>query len=196
MNIYFVRHGETDSNKDKLYYGKDDVKLNFKGIGQGKKVRKMLANIDFDNIYTSESIRTIEMAEIINHDNTSIKKDKRINEMDLGVFEGKNYKELQKQYPEELKCWSENWKEYAPPKGESYKEFYKRVESFMSEIKDKDCENLLIVTHSGVIRTVYCYILNGMLDSFWKFSSKNGDVSLIKYEYGNWYIDYIKHLQD
>lgn len=196
MNIYFVRHGETDSNKNKLYYGKSDIKLNSKGIDQGKKVKKILQGIKFDIIYASESTRTFEMAQIINKYNTLIKRDGRINEMNLGVFEGKNYEQLQKQYPKELKLWSKHWKGYAPPKGESYSELYKRVESFMNEIKNKHYKNLLIVTHSGVIRSVYCYILNGILDSFWKFSSKNGDISLIKYEYGNWYIDYIEHLKE
>ena len=64
----------------------------------------------------------------------------------------------------------------------------------MEHIKKLECDNILVCTHSGVIRAMYCYIMNEDIDLFWKFGSKNGDISLIKYEYGNLYIDSITHI--
>ena len=42
MNIYLVRHGETDYNKDRLLMGQLDIPLNEKGLSQAKQVGKVL----------------------------------------------------------------------------------------------------------------------------------------------------------
>lgn len=195
MNIYFVRHGETEENKKKAYYGKMDISLNKCGIDQGNKVSGLLNHIKFNRAYVSERIRTHEMANLIlKNNNCKIIEDKRINEMSMGIFEGKTYLEIQKLYPEQWELWKIKWKDYAPPNGESYKMVYDRVNSFMEEIKQCNEENIIVVTHGGIIRTVCCYILGGNLDNFWRFASKNGDITLIKYEYGNWFIDSITHV--
>ncbi|MDF2880589.1 MAG: alpha-ribazole phosphatase [Clostridiaceae bacterium] len=195
MNIYFVRHGETEENKKKAYYGKMDISLNECGIEQGNKTSNFLKHIKFNRAYISERIRTHEMANLILKNNKcKIIEDKRINEMNLGIFEGKTYSEIENLYPEQWELWKIKWKEYAPPHGESYNMVYNRVNSFMKEIEECNEENIVVVTHGGIIRTVYCYILGGNLDFFWRFASKNGDVTLIKYEYGNWFIDSITHI--
>ncbi|GLC31480.1 alpha-ribazole phosphatase [Clostridium omnivorum] len=194
MNIYLVRHGETEENKNRYYYGSLDVSLNENGITQAKKAGKALKHIIFDKLYVSERIRTKETAELALGNDIAAVKDSRINEMSFGVFEGKTYEEIKKLYPKDYKCWEEDWMDFAPNGGESYRDFYNRVESFMDELIKNPCENVLVVTHGGVIRSIYCYVLNGKLDLYWKFSSKNGDISLIKYEYGNIFIDSITHI--
>jgi alpha-ribazole phosphatase len=83
--------------------------------------------------------------------------------------------------------------DFAPPGGESYVELCERVKRFMEDIKKLECDNILICSHSGVIIAIYCYVMNENIDLFWKFGCKNGDISVIKYEYGNLYIDAIIH---
>lgn len=195
MKIYLLRHGETNENKNKYYYGKMDVSLNEKGIEQGKRAHIALKNIDFNTVFISERKRTRETADLVlGSKDVKIIMDNRINEMDFGEFEGKNYEDIKKQYPEEYKVWEENWKEFTPPYGESYMQFYHRIKCFMDDILKLPDEDILIVTHGGVIRTIYSYILGGNMDFFWKFSSKNGDISIIKYQYGNIFIDSISHI--
>lgn len=197
MNIYFVRHGETEQNKKKTYYGSLESPLTTRGIKQGKQAGEFLKDIKFDKVYVSEKKRTHETADfILKGQSLEIIKDRRINELDFGEFEGKNFEEIKANYPMEYEAWEKNWKSFIMPKGESYEQFYLRVKAFMDDlIKDnKDKENVLVVTHGGVIRSVYTYVLGGNLDFYWKFGSHNGDVSLVKYEYGNLYIDGINRL--
>ncbi|AVQ45003.1 alpha-ribazole phosphatase [Clostridium botulinum] len=198
MNIYLVRHGETEQNKRKNFYGKLDVGLNEKGEEQSYKVGEILKNVDFNKIYISDRKRTKETAERILERNKLYKKEKniiykeeRINELDFGIFEGKSYEEIGFLYPKEQERWEKDWKNFAPPKGESAVEFYSRVEKFMEHIQKEEDGNYLIVTHGGVIRMIYSYILQNNMDFYWNFASRNGDITLIKYEYENLFIDYI-----
>jgi len=196
MQIYLLRHGETEENKSRFYYGKLDVSLNKAGITQSKNAGELLKEIKFDSIYISERKRTRETVEAaLNNKNLNLIIDKRINEIDFGKFEGKNYEQIQKEFPSEYEMWNENWKEFAPPGGESYRQFYNRIKEFLEDILHKEQENVLVVTHGGVIRTIYCCVLEGNLDLYWKFSSKNCDISIIKYEYGNLFIDSISHVK-
>lgn len=195
MNLYFVRHGETKHNENKSYYGRLDVELTEKGISQAKRVGGLLDNVNFSKIYVSEKTRAEQTAKIIlKNKQCNLIKDSRINETNFGLFEGKSYDQLKELYPEEWKLWCEDWKSFAPPEGESYTLLYDRVKSFMDDLLKLDEENILIVTHGGVIRSIYCYVLNGNLDFFWSFGCKNCDITMIKYEYKNLYIDSITHI--
>ncbi|APQ78234.1 TPA: alpha-ribazole phosphatase [Clostridium botulinum] len=198
MNIYLIRHGETEHNKRKNFYGKLDVGLNEKGEKQSYKVGELLKDVKFNKIYISDRKRTRETAERILERNrfyekekNIIYKDEKINELDFGIFEGKSYEEIGSLYPKEQEKWEKDWKNFAPPKGESAVVFYNRVENFMKHIQKEEDGNYLIVTHGGVIRMIYSYILKNNMDFYWNFASRNGDITLIKYEYGNLFIDYI-----
>ena len=194
MNVYFVRHGQTQENSRGVYYGKRDISLNETGRNQCMLAGKMLRDIVFDRIYISERKRTKESAEIIlNAGNNDFITDKRINERSFGIFEGMTYEQIKQKYLQHSINWENDWVDYVIPDGESYTAFYNRIASFIYDLEKIDAENVLVVTHGGVIKTAYCVLLgNKML--YWKFASKNADVSIIKFEYGNWYIDSITHV--
>ncbi|MBW9151400.1 alpha-ribazole phosphatase [Clostridium estertheticum] len=194
MNIYLLRHGQTEENRKGSYYGNLDISLNEIGVAQGYKAKDFFSDIKLDRVYVSDKRRTLEMAKLaLGLKEMEIIQDSRINETNFGEFEGKTYEEIKKFYPKECLSWTDNWKEFVPPKGESYIELCMRVKSFMDNIKKLDFDNILICAHSGVIRAIYCYIMDENIDLFWKFGCKNGDISIIKYEYGNLYIDAIMH---
>lgn len=193
MNIYLVRHGTTKSNEEKRYYGSYDSELTLRGIEEAKILKEKLKEIKFDSIYISSKKRSNETAKIIFGENVEYKIDPRLDERDFGIFENKTYKEICEEYSEGVKAWEGDWKNYKIPRGESAVESYLRTEEFLKEIENEKAKNILLITHGGFIRNSYCYILKS-LDCFWNFSSKNGDLSIIKYEYGNWYIDSITHI--
>ena len=194
MNIYLLRHGQTEENRRGTYYGNLDISLNAIGISQGNKAKDFFSDIKLDRVYASEKKRTSETAKLVlGQAEIRIIQDNRINETNFGDFEGKTYEEIKTLYPEESLSWQNNWMEFVPPNGESYIELCKRVKSFMEDIKKLEYDNILICTHSGVMRAIYCYVMNENIDLFWKFGCKNGDISVIKYEYGNLYLDAINH---
>ncbi|MEG0133186.1 MAG: alpha-ribazole phosphatase [Clostridium sp.] len=192
MKIYIVRHGETEENVKKTYYGSIDCNLTERGKTQAKALGNKLKNIEFDKIFCSERIRAKEtLRDISSEDDVII--DSRINERDFGIFEGRTFSELQIELKEEYDKWTVDWKDYCPENGESFRGVYKRVRSFMEDMKKEEDENknILVCTHGGIIRAIYAYILDENLDTYWRFASKNADISVINLEYGYFYIDSI-----
>ncbi|WP_102401068.1 alpha-ribazole phosphatase [Haloimpatiens massiliensis] len=194
MNIYLVRHGETFQNARGTYYGSMNVGLNKKGVAQIEALSKFFKDINIDKVYISDTKRAYETAKIILREKPkSLYKDERLKETSFGDFEGKTFEELSKEYPKECEMWLKDWKNFRPPGGETYMEMYERVSNFMDELKQMKYDNVLIVTHSGVIKAILCYVMEENIDLFWKFACANGDRVLIKYEYGNLYLDSIIH---
>ena len=65
-NIIFIRHGETDLNFKKVYFGHLDPSLNKLGIEQINNTKKILSNEKIDLFYSSDLKRCVESSEIIN----------------------------------------------------------------------------------------------------------------------------------
>lgn len=190
MNIYIIRHGETLSNKKGQYYGRLDIPLNENGLRQMEALKPCLSQIDFQGVYSSPSSRTLESLKLCgDHLYQQVQIDHRLGELDFGEFEGKTYKEITQLYPEEAEIWAKDWKYFCPPFGESFVSFYKRVTQFFEELLTRDQENILIMAHSGVIKAIYCYVLQNNLDLYWHFTCHNGKINIIKYEYENLFID-------
>lgn len=64
MNVYFVRHGESEGNKEKIHQG-EGVPLSKQGRVQAEAVAKRLKNLSIDIIYSSPYLRAKQTAEII-----------------------------------------------------------------------------------------------------------------------------------
>ena len=158
MNLYVVRHGQTEWNVLKKMQGSANIPLNDKGIEQAKITRSNLENINLDLIVCSPLIRAKQTAEIINSDrNLNIIFDERLRERNYGEFEGINKSEFN--YND---FWAYN-KNIIYDKAENIQDFFSRVYNLLDELKEKYIENnILIVAHAGVLKAIECYV-NGMM---------------------------------
>lgn len=93
--IYFIRHGESEANQNKVFAGqKDDSLLTKKGREQARSTAKeiLTEGIQIDRIITSPLKRAVETAQIIaqeiGFDISDIIQDERITEYDLGSLSG------------------------------------------------------------------------------------------------------------
>lgn len=190
MNIYIVRHGQTHCNTKGEYYGRLDVPLNQEGIKQIQALEPSLRDIEFDYVYSSNTKRTLESLKISgSHLYNKVQIDERLLELDFGDFEGKTYEEIGTLFPEHMDAWNKDWKTFCPPNGESFTTFYQRVSSFFKDLLEIKADHIFIMTHSGVIKAMYCYVLQNNPDLYWNFTAHNGKINMIKYEYGNLFID-------
>ncbi len=179
--LILVRHGQTEMNKEGMYYGKLDVHINETGKKQAERACEILKkqNIDYDKIYASTMIRAKETAEIVNYKNLEIEESSLITEMDFGIFEGFTYKELKEKYPEQLKKSSEDWKNYSYETGENPVMLQKRAVEFINSI-DKT-KNNMVVTHWGIICSLMSWFFSNELEGYWKFRVENGGIVVIDF---------------
>jgi alpha-ribazole phosphatase len=179
--IYLVRHGETDANVEKKYCGQTDVDLNHKGLRDAASIAKVLKNTSFDSIVSSDLKRTLKTAELINeYHQLEIEIVPELREINFGKFENLTFEEIGLQYPEEKEKMIKEKINYNFLEGESLKTLHKRViKAFNKLLKEKENEDLLIVSHGGVIRMILTEILSGDINNYWSIEVDNTRISTI-----------------
>lgn len=182
--LILVRHGETDFNKNRLLFGWKDPELNQCGISQSHTARKILERYDYAKIYSSPLKRALKTGEIVNYKGIDIEISEQLKELNFGIFEGYSYEEILELYPEEEKIAREDWKNYSFKTGESPKMLQKRAVEFIETKIDLEKEDVVLVTHWGVICTVLSHYLSGDLNGYWKFKIKNGGIAILDFADG------------
>ena len=102
MKIYFARHGETDWNAAKRIQGTTDTELNDNGYEQASRLAEDLSakQANLYKIYSSKQKRAYETAKVVgDHLGIPVVKMSGLEEMDLGVWEGHTWKEVEEQFP-------------------------------------------------------------------------------------------------
>lgn len=179
--LILVRHGETDLNRNKVYFGKLDPELNKTGIEQIKKAKEKLMDYSYDYIYSSPLLRAKQSAEICNYLNLPINYSDNLKELDFGIFEGLSFNEIQKKYPDEIKKAEKEWKTYNFETGEAPTQIYLRVIEFLKSLNfEKDN---LIVAHWGVLNSILSHYLANELDGYWKYKFENGGIAILEGTY-------------
>lgn len=164
MNLYVIRHGETEWNKKKILQGWLNSNLTKEGKEAADNLRKKFKedNIKIDQIYTSTQKRAIDTAEIINKDfNLEITKLDELKELGFGKWENMCIDDIYKEYEEDYNIYINSPKDYTPTcGGESYEELYERVERALDIILSSNKENILVVTHGVTLKVIVSLLEN------------------------------------
>ena len=92
MELYLIRHGETDWNRQNRLQGNIDVPLNAEGLRMAEVAAERLSSVHFNKIFSSPLSRAFTTAEIICKNQADlIKKDDRLREISFGSGEGNYY---------------------------------------------------------------------------------------------------------
>jgi len=170
LRIYITRHGETQWNRECKMQGWKDSDLTQKGIDNAIKLGESLKDIDFNHIYCSPLGRAVDTARYIRGDrNTKITKIESLKEMGFGVWEGMKNEKIKEMYKEQQDNFWNNPQLYKSVNGESFDNIIDRVRKAFNEIiKTTTGENILIITHTVVIKAIYLIIKKYSLEDFWK----------------------------
>ncbi len=195
MDIYLIRHGETEYNKQKRLQGVGDIPLNARGIELAEKTAEGLREISFDKIYTSPLIRAKKTAEIIRGDrNIEIIPTEGLMEISFGDYEGLTVAEGCYNIPDpDFRNFFDAPDRYhTPPGGESIEHLRERTTSFMRQVMN-DLENegktILMASHGAAIRGILSGLQGLPVAQFWSGGvHKNCAVTLLHVEDGNFEI--------
>ena len=174
VEIVFIRHGRTPANKENRYLGKTDESLSLEGIEalRQEKAEKIYPEIDY--LFASPMKRCIETADILYPGKDPILVP-QWKEMDFGLFEGKNYQELNgdKQY----QAWIDSGGTLPFPQGESRACITQRCSQGMYESVDRYREfftggvKIGCVVHGGTIMALLSIFYGG---EYFDYQVKNG----------------------
>lgn len=174
MNIYVLRHGQTDYNVRNVYQGQIDVPLNDVGIEQAKEIAKKFNGIKVDAILVSPLTRAKQTAQYVSEvTKVPIVIEKDLIERSFGDMEGHHNRE-----DCNIQMLSDYDKNYNIFNVEPIQELFKRVYSYMDSVvkrfKDKD---IVIVTHACVAQAIECYCKGMPKDKdILSLALKNGEV--------------------
>ena len=193
----FVRHGITELNVKKVYFGQLNPPLIDEGIQQIHNAKKNVAGENISLFYSSDLKRCTESAEIINkHLNLDIIEKPGFRELNFGIFEGLSHQELMGRYPEEAELFFKNWENYQIPDGESIHDFMMRAVNEIEDIKKSyKGEKILITTHSGVIQAILSYYFTGNLEAYWKFRFNHGSITKLCFDHSDFaFFEYVNRV--
>lgn len=148
LNIYVVRHGQTDWNREGRIQGGTDNPLNGTGREQAATLGRTLADVRVDAVYTSSHQRARQTAAVFEGRAPIVAMDE-LRERFFGKFEGANDKD-----PAVVADWNKRrftWGDDMEG-GESLESQTRRAETALRQIRDrhKDGGTIVIVGHGGI----------------------------------------------
>ncbi len=195
MDIYLIRHGETDYNRGKRLQGVTDIPLNQRGIDLAEKTAAGLRDISFDKIFTSPLIRARKTAEIIRGERPiEIIPTDGLKEISFGDYEGLTVLDGKYNIPDPhfLDFFQAPERYHTPPNGESIEHLRKRTTTFIKSVmEDPQNEGLtiLMASHGAAIRGMLSGLFELPVAKFWDGGvHKNCAVTLLRAEHGRFEI--------
>jgi probable phosphoglycerate mutase len=152
--LLFIRHGETDWNRQQRFQGQIDVPLNAVGHAQAQRLAARLADEPHEGLFSSDLLRARETAAPVA---VAWKMGAPValtgfREQNFGVLEGLDVPTIKKRHPDLWLHWLEHRADFALPGGESLRQFHARVLGAVRELADTYAgQRLAVVTHGGVL---------------------------------------------
>ncbi|MDD5372815.1 MAG: alpha-ribazole phosphatase family protein [Sulfurimonas sp.] len=179
MRVTLVRHAEVDERYKNCYNGHNDIGLSKNGEVQAKELAKRLDFLEFDAVFCSDLRRAKETIKHSGYIKDVIYTDK-LREKSWGKHEGLSFDEIIAQGEIEYINFLQ-WIEALD--GEPYREYLERVEEFFLEfLPSLNKENILVVTHAGVIRVLMSIVKKITLEEAFGISIENGSFTVVDFK--------------
>jgi broad specificity phosphatase PhoE len=168
LDIYIIRHGQTDANLRHELQGRRDLPLNEKGREQARQIRAFFEarSIAFDRVYSSPLGRAVETARIVSggSEGAPITTDDRLIEMDYGPYEGMD---LRNPAPEVIKFFSDFNANPAPAGMEQLSSVVARTGEFIEDVARASDERVLVSTHAIAMKGILEYLTPESRGGYW-----------------------------
>lgn len=176
-DLYLLRHGET--GKQGRYIGSTNVPLSETGREQVRGTAKLLRRKNIETIFSSPMLRCRQTCELLEMDCPNVV-NHLLQEVDFGLWEGKNFTEIVDDDPAEVDRWVSDPETFCFPGGESIAAFRSRVSAFKKILDGSDEKQLLLVAHGGVIRHLLCLLMGLPSEKYLLFDVQPGSYSSLR----------------
>ncbi|HKM97087.1 MAG TPA: 2,3-diphosphoglycerate-dependent phosphoglycerate mutase GpmB [Buttiauxella sp.] len=188
LQVYLVRHGETQWNAERRIQGQSDSALTEKGERQAEQVAERAKTLGITHVISSDLGRTRHTAEIIALAcGVDVTLDARLRELDMGVLERRNLDTLSDE--------EEGWRRQLVngtadgriPEGESMLEMSERMHAALNA-----CLNLpsgsrpLLVSHGMALGCLVSTILGLPAWAERRLRLRNCSISRVDHQHSPW----------
>jgi probable phosphoglycerate mutase len=157
LPLVFIRHGETDWNRELRFQGQRDIPLNEIGRRQAARNGRAVAGILAANewrLIASPLGRSLETMRIAlaaaGQSDRPFEIDPALVEAHYGEWEGMTLADIGTKYPEAVRAREADKWGHAPPRGESYSMLSERVAVWLKTLSAP----AFVVAHGGILRAL------------------------------------------
>ncbi|MBB1079440.1 histidine phosphatase family protein [Limosilactobacillus sp. STM2_1] len=190
MKLILARHGETNYNRLKKFYGTADVSLDEKGNGQAQVLAEKVKGLHptlFVRTNLQRTGQTINpIKKILPTVPTIIVPD--LAEKGFGNWEGLDANEIEARYPKDWERWLKAPLTYTPSTVESFSHFKQRVHRGLQWLLNHTTESdvAFVVAHLGSLRLIYQELVDSKAD-FYSLDFKASCYSIVDLKNHNAY---------
>lgn len=183
--VVLVRHGSTQKHTEKIFMGQTDVPLNMEGRDECVHVGLELQHFDLqtDRIYASDLKRAMESAAIISDflgEQYQVEAVPEFREIALGHWDGRPIREIQQEEPD---AYEERGSDLLHFKidadAENFVGLQDRVMKRFRQLVQETEGDLVIVSHSGVVRILKSALQKKPLESILNMKFARGTYEIL-----------------
>ncbi|HOB19850.1 MAG TPA: histidine phosphatase family protein [Candidatus Atribacteria bacterium] len=189
MEVYLIRHGESEGNVLGVFQGWADYGLSERGRTQALMAKARLKGVRLDRIYASDTARAAETAGLVFPDDKGrILFTRELRETGCGCLDELTPAQAEGRYGSLYSEREDGW-DFRPFGGEHACDMEKRVVGFLKAL-EAECpgmERIAVVTHFGPIAAMLAYVLKADFRTVCsRLELYNCSISIIKHGGSGW----------
>ena len=191
IELWLVRHGQTDWNVSGRYQGQTDIPLNLTGLAQARALAALLSKKSsgqlppsFSAIYSSDLSRALQTAQILAQAlGLTVQKHPGLREVGLGEWEGQTRDFVHALYPEVVIARETNVLDVPPPGGETNRQAARRAAAVANEIAQAyPGGRVLVVSHGVTVASLVCQANGFPLEEIYYNIPDNAQPVVVQWE--------------
>ncbi len=161
--LYLIRHAEAEGNLYRRPQGQYDANITPLGRRQVAALAERFKHVPIDALWTSDLIRTQSTASAIlkYHPELTMHTDKALREVDVGCWEDRTWGEIQEQYPEQHRLFTQDPARWHVPGSEDFAAVRERMETALLALAAAyPDQTVAVVSHAFAIRAVASHLMD------------------------------------
>lgn len=183
--LIFIRHGQSESNLNRVFTGQTDIPLTSLGRDQAERTAQYLKQFPISHIYASDLSRAMDTAAPTARElGLEVVPNSKLREIYAGKWEGKSYDELKEIYGTHYQMWIEDLGRANPDEGERVLDLYQRVnEEIQRLVQLHRGECIAVFSHATPARALACKWFGYAPEDMGKVPwANNASVSIAEYD--------------
>ncbi len=183
LELYLIRHGQTDFSRENRFCGSIDPPLNDVGLRMADAFGAAYAHLEWAAIYASPRTRAQQTADALaKRIKLPVQSEPGLAEIAYGEWEGMRHEEVQSRFPEAYAHWSADVASRGTPGGETAFAVAARAAPLLDRVRSTHKDGrVLLVSHKATIRILVCALL-GMDVRLFRDRLSQGVAAVTKFE--------------